>query len=401
MSSRSWRGTALSITVLAALTVSVPGSAQSPTREQLAEQVVNWLASTAAVPQSDVGTLEPFSPGWLEEFEIRTETDRFDFDRQRYALRGEPKLPHVRRAEKRLQQVQRESLASLTEEAQRDADGSLLELLFGLATDVRERQLVDSLIAVQRRLVAATRSRLAEPDYDIEKVLDAEEGLDDLLLRAEELDNRARRVLAPIPVARIVGLQDIRARLERLAAAGPSPLATDPDLALIDAELGLERAENLEFIQFFQVEYRGARDLINEQVSVGTSIALPRRQDNIRDIDELKIERLEAEYEAEIDAREVRRDFDADLLELRLLFDKYDALAASFERRADKRERLGRVYLANAMTRPEALLRLERRNLRDRLDLLNLEEDIREAWAELIGDYVVLDAQAIAAWVVF
>jgi len=107
----------------------------------------------------------------------------------------------------------------------------------------------------------------------------------------------------------------------------------------------------------------------------------------------------EEEFELELKKSEREREFKDAVLNLRLIFESYDELKAQLVVRRARRDRLGQTYLQSSIARPEALLRLSRRNLNDRLDLLQLEEDIREGYAALLGDFKTLDAQDIQRWV--
>jgi len=337
---------------------------------QDAKAVVMWMDAYTNLPITpSQDELPKYTPGWFEEVEIRSETDEFMLNRQRYTLRGDPKMPHVRKAERRVQNAQRAGITGLSEEALSDGRADALAQLFELATDLREAKLIDTLFHVQSRLVDLTRLRVLEPGYDVEKVLDAE---DDLALVA-------------------------------LDSEGPSTTVNQvAAIEKIDAEIALERAENLAFLKFLQVEHRRSPDpddLTRELWSVGGSIAFPRRERHIRQLDELKVKRIEEEFELELKKSEREREFKDAVLNLRLIFESYDELKAQLVVRRARRDRLGQTYLQSSIARPEALLRLSRRNLNDRLDLLQLEEDIREGYAALLGDFKTLDAQDIQRWV--
>lgn len=375
----------------------------------LAHQTATWMEGYAALPPAlGPGAVGTYRPGYFERVELRTETDEFDFERQRYALRLTPLLPHVRRAERDLQEAQRAQLNALGGEARADAYADALSLLFELATDAREASLLDTLRSVQVQLVAVARRRLAEPGYDVENALDAEVDLADLELRLGELRSLALDVTPPIPLARVVDFAQVRERLLQLAARGPGADPGDDlaaELAVLDAEAALERAENRRWFDFLQFEYIDGRgdpldgNVFTERARVGGGIQLPRRSRHIRDLDELTLERLEAQREAALDARERRREFDDAVGELQRAIAQHDALASRLAERARQRERLLDAYLKSTQTRPETVLRLRRRGLRDRLDLLQIEEDIREGYAELLGRYTVLDAAGVARWV--
>lgn len=369
-----------------------------------AQAVVDWMDAYANLPEGPSNEQLPrYVPGWFEEIEVRTETDEFSFRRQRYTLRGEPKLPSVRRAEQRVQNAQRDQLSNLGADELADSRADALTQLFEIATDLREAALVDTLIQVQGRLVDLTRLRVVEPGYDIENVLDAEDDLADLKLRLKELKSLNDDVKTPISPNQLVELEDIRLHLLAIAEQGPAKaLGQEQSLEQIDAEIALERAENLSFLKFVQVQYRDSpdpNDLTREQLSVGGSISFPRRERHIRQLDELKVKRLEERYDFDLKARERERKFSDDIANLQRLVERYEDLKANIQARRLRRDRLSQTYLQSSQTRPESLLRLSRRNLSDRLNLLQMEEDVRESYAVLLGDFITLDAAGIQRWV--
>jgi len=369
-----------------------------------AKALAQWMdayVNLPAAPSSE--ELPRYVPAWFDEIELRTETDEFMLNRQRYNLRGKPRLPHVRRAERRVQNAQRAGLNDLGKEALADGRADALSYLFELATDVREAALVDTIFQVQSRLVDVTRLRVVEPGYDVEKVLDAEDELAKIDLRLKELQSISNVLAPPVRPDALAQLEQIRFRLLALLSEGPSAFpGQQVALETIDAEMALERAENMSFLKFLQVEYRSSPDpddLTRELLSVGGSISFPKRERNIRQLDELKVKRLEEIYDLEIKKQEQLREFNDAVSTLQRAFKQYDEFKSKIVARKVRRERLSQTYLQASTARPEALLRLSRRNLSDRLNLLQIEEDIREGYAALLGDYVTLDAAGIQRWV--
>ena len=383
-------------TLLLACLQSSTLQAQSPE----AEAVLTWMTDYAGLPvdsaQSSLGT---FKPPYVTNFEVRTETDRFDAGRQRFQARARPILPHVRRAEANLQQTLRYQLGEIGEDDLLDAYGDALGLLAEAATDAREAAFLDTLINLEKRLVEVAKLRLAEPGFDVEDVLDAEDNVSAIRLRQEELAAQLGRIAFPVDVGQVASLSDVRQRLERLETFSPSAESVTAELAVIDAEMQLERAENTQWLDFLNVEFRGQDAVFEEQFRLGLSISIPQRTNRIRALDELEIERLEELRKAELDAATRIREFREDLMALRLALARYDALRSENSAREIQRERLVQVYLRTEATRPDGILKLRRRSLRDRLALLRIEEEVREGYLDLVARYIVLDVAAIDAWV--
>ena len=399
----SWRRLVHSALVCFGVSLGPVASAQTPvaTRAQLAEALRVWMDDYAALGDApDAGeAVEAFRPGVIEQFQIRSEADRLDLGRQRYGVRVQPKLPHVRRAERRLQAAERGVLTELALPARRDADEDALRLLFALGADALELRAIDSLIALQRSLVEVSFRRIAEPNYDVDRVLDAQDDLADLRLRRERLTRRAIARPAPLPLERLVAIGEVAERLEVLRQRGPAALPPSTRLAVIDAELALERAENQRWLDFLQVNYRSDLDEQRQRYSIGGGVELPLRPSALPAVDKLRVERLEEERERAIETRERERvladDIDAVLLKL----DDYRALARSLEERRRNRLPLERILASSPEAQPEDILRLRRRNLSDQLGLLDSAAEVLGDYAELLGEHFIADEETLAEFV--
>ena len=404
--------------------------AQAPSRAELAQALAAWLAvapapSPARVESNDpaaarpTDTLaaprhttpanpggviaEPFRPSYFDQLQLRTETDRLDANRQRYSLRVEPKLPHLRAAERALQASQRATLETRPAEARHKSAAEALERLFEQASLARELALLDSLLELQARLVRVSRERLAEPAFDVERLLDAEDERADLHTRRGLIVARlAAGPLPPLPLGRLVGPTEVLARAARLAARAPyvqDDARVAAELAVIDAELRLERAENLKVIDFVQADYRSDLEPGRQRYSIGGGVRLPQSTRRNRDIDELRVERA-AELQRVALAREAgdRAHAEAYASLLRAA-DELGAVRATTRERIARRAQLRDVLTTATSTRPDALLRIERRDLLDRREVLERELELVERYAEWVAESVVLDPEALAAWV--
>ena len=393
---RGWLLLSFGVSLLA------PLRAQPPTasKEHLAEVLRAWMDEFGGVRGLGSGEeLPDFRPGLLEQFQLRSESDRLDLGRQRYAIRFQPKLPHVRNAERRLQEAERLALGDLALPAARDADELALRHLFRLASDAAELHVIDSLLTLQQTLVEVTFRRMAEPRYDVERVLDAQDDLSDLRLRREQLERRAARRPAPLPLDLLVDVRDLTAKLAALSAGGLQALPTSPRLAILDAELALEKAENQTWLDFLQVNYRSDLDETRERYSIGGGIELPRRTSSLTAVDKIQVERRQEEIEQRIDQRVREQEFGLALGALSLKLAQYDELAGAVAERRRNRAPLEELLASSAEAQPEDVLRLRRRNLGDQLTLLDLASEILEDYAALLTEHFLLDAAMLTTYV--
>lgn len=400
-SCRIFRGRHAQAALLCAgMLCSVLAKAQSASPADLSMRLLSWMDEYASIPfPTGLDSLEDFKPGWVDEIELRSETDRFELPRQRYLMRFRPKMPVVRLAERDLQRVQREQVLMLGDEARAKAHANALSLLFELAIDQREHILLDTLNQVQLQLVEATRARLSEPNYDIERVLEAEDDLVSITLRQQNLQLSGQGTPPPIPLNQLVELVDIRNNLLVLAANSGLVARGKSDLVVLEAKLALKRAENLVFLDFLQVEYNDREITPREQFNVGAGITLPRPTQNIRAIDELKVEQLEERYKAQLEHAVRKREFLEKIDQLQNDLIRWTSFRDVLAEREARRERLIEVYLSSALSRPEAILQLRRRSIRDSISLLMIEEEIRKGYASLIGRYLSLNEATIQAWI--
>lgn len=374
--------------------VAESGSGASPSARRLAE----WLDDFADVPRLDVSALgDPYRPSVFAQVQFRTEADRLNPNRQRYAVRAEPRLPYLRRAERELQDAQRAALPVADAPAEREGAAEALAVLFDLVTVERANGELAANIHLHDSLLAVTRLRLVEPGFDVERLLDVEDDRSELAAARDAGDALLARQPLPVPADAIVSAAAALARASDLLALGVRPdgrLAAE--LALIDAAVAFERADNWKVIDFVQLDYRSDLEQ-DERFSVGFGIALPHAR--VRKLDELELERVEETHRARLRDRERQRDLERAYADLLAAADELFALQAVVAERRRRRDRLAGVLATSAETRPDDLLRIRRRNLRDRLDLIDAEADVLEAYAELLAESGWVDADDLDRWV--
>ncbi len=389
------------INICALLLAIVPLTAQSPSRQELGEMLRIWLDQEARSSVPGVSVLEPFRPSYFDRIQLRTETDRLDAARQRYSVRVQPKLPHLRQAERAMQAAQRTTLEVRPAEAEAALAGEALQRVFVLAIAQGEARLLDSLIDLQAVLVRVSRERLAEFDFDVERLLDAEDEMAELRLERERLEMRLRATLPPLPLDRLVGATDIYSLAERLLTEAPR-LATArrsaAALSVLDAEAALVKAENWALIDFLQGDYRS--DLLpgRERYSVGAGIRLPQSNKRNRSLDEVAVERELELQRAALDGEDAKREYAEAYADLQLLKAECEAQRLANQERRARRAQLRNVLASSASTRPDALLRLDRRDLLDRAELVELEGEIVLRYAEWLAESGLLSAEALAEW---
>ena len=367
-----------------------------------ARAIADWIDDYAALPVLDRTRLDaPYRAAIFARVQLRTETDRLSPDRQRYSVRAEPILPYLRRAERDMQAAQRAAIPVADERARREAAAEALALLFAGVGARRELSLLDAAIGLHDTLAQLTRLRLAEPGFEVERVLDVEDDRSDLLAARTGLTGRLAMLAMPTAMdyARFVSAADALALAPQLLALGVRPDgALDAELALLDAAVALERAENWKVIDFVQLDYRSDLPETGDRYSVGMGVRLPRSR--VRKLDELAVERVEEVQRARLADREAERDLAAAYRRMQTTAAELEALRAAVLDRSARRANLATALRASAETRPDDLLRIRRRDLRDGLDVVRLEAELLEDYARLVGRSGWVDVAGIARWVV-
>ena len=70
----------------------------------IASYLKNRVAELDNLPESTFQN-KTFSPSWIDDLEFRTETNRYDIDRQQYTFRVSPNTPKIRTAQSNLYQL--------------------------------------------------------------------------------------------------------------------------------------------------------------------------------------------------------------------------------------------------------------------------------------------------------
>ena len=364
-----------------------------------ARRLAAWVEDYAALPRLDVSALgAPYRPAIFAQVQLRTEADRLQPERQRYSIRAEPRLPYVRKAERELQAAQRATLPTLDGPARREAAAEALAFLFELAAAERQLGGLDREIALHDSLAAVMRLRLAEPDFDVERVLDVEDDLSELTAERAAVAARLRRHELPVAAGELASATTALSRAADLVAHGVRPdERLSAELALIDAEVAFERAENWKVIDFVQVDYRSDLEDRGERYSLGFGLALPHAR--VRQLDELAVERVEESHEARLDDAERARELAEAYEALLAAADELYALQSAAADRRRRRARLAAALRTSAQTRPDDLLRIRRRDLRDAREITEAEGEVLEAYGELVGRSGWVGAEGLESWV--
>ncbi|MEM6319896.1 MAG: hypothetical protein AAF960_19650 [Bacteroidota bacterium] len=334
-----------------------------------------------------------FSPNWVEGVDIRTETDDFDIERQRFQLRVKPNTPKIRQAQSALHDLYTEQAAIEMQLLQRD----FIELAY--------EQLIDSYQSIQE---IALKEQLLSVVSDKEKVLfrlaqlSSELPKDWLAAKRErtnlevaieqEYQQAAQLMIPPINWKTLLPISQVQAVINADSTRSffQTQAIFDVESALIDGEAQLEQAEQKRYLDFLQLEYNGSNNaILAEKLSVGLAFQLPFSSNRALKMEELAIEKALLE-------REKAAKMELNTLKLMRVRKKINRLVSNLNVAKDKHEEQARVLTQLVQknsqrddANPLFALYEKEQDLQHQLDFLKMEVEIYQEYL----DYLKLTEQ--------
>lgn len=350
------------------------------------EQRASSLRSTATTGGGD------FRPGWVEEIEIRTETDEFDLNRQEYLIRLSPSTPRIRRAQARLMAVTRQELNTDQRNFQAEITQYVLEALFEINRLQKTLALQGQLLLVLQDEQTFITNRIGEKGYNIKDLIQVEEAI----AKLQRTMQTNRTQLATLSEEGAIPATDQLLSVTTLAARllgsewnkrSAQMINEQLDLEQVDAEVALEKAEQYRFIDFLQARYDGPHnDLLQERVSVSLGFELPTSASRKLKLEELRVEKLILEqkisHRRTLDSLRVENS----LKTLQKQINNWRLLAQDIERQVSRLDRLRPSGVDAAYQSPDLFLFLQETLLKTQLDQLNEAADTYRNYLELLND---------------
>lgn len=355
--------------------------------------VADWLEQRASSLRSIATTGGgDFRPGWVEEIEIRTETDEFDLNRQEYLIRLSPSTPRIRRAQARLMAVTRQELNTDQRDFQAEITQYVLEALFEINRLQKTLALQGQLLLVLQDEQTFITNRIGEKGYNIKDLIQVEEAI----AKLQRTMQTNRTQLATLSEEGAIPATDQLLSVTTLAARLLGPewnkrsaqmINEQLDLEQVDAEVALEKAEQYRFIDFLQARYNGPHnDLLQERVSVSLGFELPTSASRKLKLEELRVEKLILEqkisHRRTLDSLRV----ESSLKTLLKQINNWRLLAQDIDRQVSRLDRLRSSGVDAAYQSPDLFLFLQETLLKTQLDQLNEAADTYRNYLELLND---------------
>lgn len=260
--------------------------------------------------EEHVGVVRQIDPRlpWVDRVQLRTQTNRFEWERQRYSARVSVNGIGEMRAERRYQQAN----LFVAETRHRTLLHAALAERYALLLDYRqalhEHDLYQRLAAVYDDKFRVLQTLVAHgADTDVDDVIRAEYDRDEALLRLAEAAQKIQRLLEYIrvlaPNFSEADAVDTSGFLQPeqilvLAAGIPDAGHARPDLlektakvARVEAEYLAEKARSHQMLDFVQIRHDNRpNEPLRRDLAVGIGLNLPYRGTSVYKMAELRIE---------------------------------------------------------------------------------------------------------------
>ena len=339
-------------------------------------------------PVAQPATTGRYRAPWIERTEVRTETREFDLPLQRYTLRLIPNTPGKARAQADLARLHTARPAFDVGETQCDERRRRHEDWLDLYFIDRELTLTEGLDSVLADRATVLDRQTAALDFDWSELIDLRRSRTDLALRLLRLQTERRTLLERYGLTAAVLDFSGFPTPEQLSQSRPAPqIALDAkttyELELIAAEINLERAEQRQYVDFLQAEYRGPQDdLFRERFSVGLGLQLPTDGNRKLKIRELEMGRDRLRNEAARQAEQDRQRGERDRFDFVAALQTYRSSDALLREEAEDLRQIARGITRRDGFDPLLLLGIAERARKNDLRLLDARREVYDAYLE-------------------
>ncbi len=246
-----------------------------------------------------------FTPKWIEEVEIRTETNRFELDRQRINLRISPASKKINQASVQLADSYTQKLSLLEKNINERIQINEYKAVLQAAKVISRNSLNQELLTILRDQDKVYQKLLDNKSNYSVRWLDIKREISELEIDLYQ-DKRTLSLLVPDNVVikwdNLITIQDIVNRIKTESIDINTEDANSEsqlNKKILGEEIALRKAESTGIFDFLQIEYRGpSNNLFEEKYSITGAFRLPFLDSKSRlKITELELKKLELESE--------------------------------------------------------------------------------------------------------
>ena len=333
----------------------------------------------------------------IDNYEFRTETDEMELARQRYQIRFQFNSSDERKAYNQILLANKDKYYLLQSKYQLDKleerYKNIIDLYFNQRElEIKKQELAllnDKKTVLERLLNSDTPGDVSDWISNENELLDARSDSLELELRHSQIAQKiflSDRIAPELDGSDWIGIEDMQRVVEDIL----DDESTHPDDGLVvaeenmaNAEYQLEIAQGNKWLEFFQLEYQSDPDInFQREVSLGTSIIIPHKNNNRTRKNETALELLEKSYETFSEKEERKNDLiqeEALFRDQIKQFEDYRSL-----RESQQLENMYEAYEAQQLVSPLVLIDI-RKLILDQMDKqLNLEKDIYNSYINIL-----------------
>lgn len=348
---------------------------------------------------------------FLNGVSLRTQTDRLELQRQRYAVRISTNGFREMRAARRYQQAGIFVAETRTRTLLHEALAERYEVLITHHLAAQELELYRQLLLVYEDKLTVLHTKAAlDADADVEDLIEAEYDRDETVLRAtaagQALQVSRNSLVALTPGAETGSVLDTAGFLSAdrllLSATGlPDQAFQHPELleqaariARVEAEFQAEKARSQKLLDFVQVRHDNRpSEPLSRDISFALGLNLPFRGTSTYKMAELKIEKNAAEAELRQEQAESARRVQEARAQLLALDAQYRQ--AQQQMTGNQAEYTLRQAGTGVAADPMTLLRAKELLLKRRQRLLDIEAEMYARYLDLLDSSGYLSAEPL------
>ncbi len=354
------------------------------------EDFFNFGISAFNISENEYKSGELTFP-WIEEYEFRTRTRDFEFEKQEYTLRLSPSTPGKRKAQK-----------ALSETINRTPDIEYKELRCNHVRIIYEDWLalfmIDQTLSILNKHGAilfdkqTIYNRMAGIyDFDLQKLVKLQTNLNDIKIDKDDLEMERSLIEEKYGInskeydfSNFITMEGLAQKLENFIQG---EIEVEDEMAiyeqdLITKEVALEKAEDKQILDFAQIRYEGPHsDFLQKRISLGIGLRIPNSGNRLLKIQELELEYAAIEHEKERKELRLKEKLVRLEKQLKSKIQSVRNFSSTVEKERTQLKSLGDRIAQKEGFSPIILLDIEERHIETQLKELKLSED-------LLSDYI-------------
>ena len=339
----------------------------------------------------------------LNEISLRTESDEFELNKQRYQARfrfntNKERISNQKIIESKKERYQIRQDVFLLSQLE-EIYTSLVDFYF-ISQEIKYQE--EELLILQDKKQIFQKLLAQGQNFDVEKWLKNEENI--LEINSKLIKNRSVNAELKARI-QVDGGEDEEFLFDdwltinrlRLFISDSTINANLPPGFLINiikeeeakAEYQLEKSKANKWLDFVQFEYKGNKKLpYNKEISLGAGIKIPLRAFHRVKMNDAYLEILESEYKSKMDAKKYSKSMSISFSNLERLFVEYDLFQDYIK--TQKIQETYDTYLGNLSISPLLLLNIKQILIDQKKTSISIQKEIFEKYIRLLSDSGIL-----------